>query len=137
MRFNEDAISLGLSGILNVMEALEMFPESETPAKNTTFKPIFSQNQDWIRSHKSGVLLSNVELGQRIKKGECIGRIKDPFSADTAERIMASHDGVVVGINRHPLIHEGQTIFNVASFIDNQRAGSALEAWGDAQDDES
>jgi predicted deacylase len=136
MRFNESAISLGLTGVQNVMRALEMLPTDEQTADGTPFKPIFSQDQDWIRAHKSGVLLSNVELGQRIKKGECIGRIKDPFSADTAESIMASHDGVVVGINRHPLIHEGQTIFNVASFIDNKRAGSALEAWGDAQEDE-
>jgi predicted deacylase len=137
MRFNEAAISLGLKGILNVMQSLEMLSENEHTPESSSFKPIFSQNQDWIRAHKSGVLVSNVELGQRIKKGETIGRIKDPFSADTAEQITASHDGVVVGINRHPLIHEGQTIFNVASFIDNHRAGSALEAWGDAQEEES
>jgi predicted deacylase len=136
MRFNEAAISLGLSGILNVMQTLEMIPKQEETSGDTPFKPIFSQDQDWIRAHSSGVLLSDVELGQMIKQGQCIGRIKDPFSADTAERITAPHDGVVVGINRHPLIHEGQTIINVASFIDNDRAESALEAWGDAQVDE-
>ncbi|WP_019216653.1 succinylglutamate desuccinylase/aspartoacylase family protein [Legionella tunisiensis] len=129
MRFNESAISLGLAGICNVMETLNMLDLPEQNTKNM-FKPIFSQDQDWIRAHRSGVFLSTVELGQRIQKGQRIGVISDPFSADTAEIVKAEHEGVVVGINRHPLIYEGQTIFKVASFIDNNRAESALEAWG-------
>ena len=44
--------------------------------------------------------------------------------------LKAEHEGIVVGINRHPLIYEGQTIFKVATFIDNNRAEIALEAWG-------
>lgn len=129
MRFNEAAIELGLSGIHNVMQALEM-TETLKPEENPT-KPIFSQDQDWIRAHRSGVLLSEVELGEMIKKGQRIARINDPFSADTAETVKAPQDGIVVGINRHPLIHEGQTIFKVATFIDYDRAETALEAWGD------
>ncbi|VEG90498.1 succinylglutamate desuccinylase/aspartoacylase family protein [Legionella spiritensis] len=132
MRFNESAINLGISGIFNVMEALDMLDPEESQQPET-FRSIFSQDEDWIRAHRSGVLLSNIELGQMIKKGQRIGRINDPFSADTAETVIAPQDGVVVGINRHPLIHEGQTIFKVASFIDNDRAGTVLEAWGDSQ----
>lgn len=133
MRFNESAIDLGLTGIHHVMQALDMIDSSTASDENEnhSFNPIFSQDQDWIRAHRSGVLLSEVELGEMIKKGQRIGRINDPFSADTAETVKAEQDGVVVGINRHPLIHEGQTIFKVATFIDNDRAETALEAWGD------
>ncbi len=132
MRFDESAISLGLSGISKVLQALDMLERSEEE-EDSSFRSIFSQDQDWIRAHRSGVLLSDIELGQMIKKGQKIARISDPFSADTAETVKAELDGVVVGINRHPLIHEGQTIFKVASFIDNDRAETALEAWGDSQ----
>jgi len=129
MRFDETAIGLGLAGIHNVMEALNMLDPSEQNAKNM-FKPIFSQDQDWIRAHRSGVFLSTVELGQKIHIGQRIGTISDPFSADTAEIVKAENEGIVVGINRHPLIYEGQTIFKVATFIDINRAESTLEAWG-------
>lgn len=129
MRFDKSAISLGLSGIHNVMEALSMLDASDQN-DNNVFKPVFSQDQDWIRAHRSGVFLSTVELGQRIQKGQRIGIISDPFSADTAEVLKAEYEGIVVGINRHPLIYEGQTIFKVATFIDNNRAEIALEAWG-------
>lgn len=131
MRFNDHAIRLGITGIKNVMNALDMITLQEDEPQES-YQSIFSQEQDWIRAHRSGVLLTEVELGQLIKKGEKIGRISDPFSADSAETIKAPQDGIVVGINRHPLIHEGQTIFKLASFIDYDRAETALEAWGDA-----
>ena len=129
MRFNESAINLGVAGIRHIMNALNMLHDAEQ-SETSAFKPIFSQDQDWIRAHRSGVLLSIVELGQKIQKGQRIGLINDPFSADTAEIVQAEHEGIVVGINCNPLIHEGQTIFKVATFIDNNQAESVLEAWG-------
>ncbi|PJD92778.1 MAG: hypothetical protein CK424_04150 [Legionella sp.] len=134
MRFNEAAIKLGLSGIQNVMQALGILeiPPTEI-ANDTLFKPVISQDQDWLRAHRSGVLLSEVELGQMILKGQIIGRISDPFSSHSSEPVQASQDGIIVGINRHPLIHEGQTIFKIASFIDNNRAQNVLESWNDHQ----
>ncbi len=137
MRFNQPAIDLGLSGIHNIMQALDMIDKNENEEASSGYSSIFSQDQDWIRAHRSGVFLTDVELGQMIKNGEKIGRISDPFSADTGETVKAAQDGVVVGINRHPLIHEGQTIIKVASFIDNDRAETAIEAWGDTQADDS
>lgn len=128
MRFNEPAIKLGVSGIQHIMNAMNMLSASELGDINA-MKSIFSQDQDWIRAHRSGVLISQVELGQKINKGQRIGLINDPFSADTAEVVQAEQEGIVVGINCTPLIHEGQTIFKVATFIDNNRAKSVLEAW--------
>lgn len=135
MRFDESAISLGYNGILNVMSTLEMIEADEVP-EDDGFKSVYSQDQDWVYSHRSGILKSQVELGQRIRKNEVIGLINDPFSSDTVEPVKAQQDGIVVGVNRHPLIHEGQTIFKIASFIDNSRAETALEAWSEAQQDE-
>lgn len=134
MRFSESAIKLGVTGIHNVMTALgmlELSPQDAEPVP--AFKPVFSQDQDWLRAHRSGVLFSKVELGQMIGKGQVIGCINDPFSASSSETVHASQDGIIVGINRHPLIHEGQTIFKIASFIDNSRAHNVLETWSDNQ----
>lgn len=136
MRFNESAISLGLDGVYNVMHTLDMLPDF-TENISETFKPIYSADQGWIYSHVSGVLKSNVELGQHIHKKQIIGYVNDPFGASNPKPIKAPFDGIVVGINRHPLIHEGQSIFKIASFLDNYRAETALEAWGESQTDES
>lgn len=133
MRFNESAIRLGVSGIQQVLRSLNMLDQVEEESR--PFNAIFSQEQDWFRAHRSGVLFSTVELGQKIKKGQPIGRIADPFSSDTSETVKSNQDGVVVGINRHPLIYEGQNIFKIASFIDNNYAETTLEAWGQSMEE--
>ncbi|WP_419420769.1 succinylglutamate desuccinylase/aspartoacylase family protein [Legionella sp. D16C41] len=135
-RFDETAINLGIKGIKNIMESLDMI-DAEEPKDSNSLKPVFSQEQDWLRAHRSGVLVVEVELGQFIKKRQTIGRIIDPFCADTVEPIKANQDGVIVGINRNPLVYEGQSIFKIASFIDNNQAETTLEAWTEQQEAES
>ena len=131
MRFDELAIQLGLLGVQSVMRHLDMWDLDETEKTPLIIDSIYSQDQEWLRAHFSGVLHSDLRLGQRIKNKQVLGYISDPFSADTGEQIKSTQDGVVVGINRNPLIHEGQTIFKIASFLDNSRAEIALEVWND------
>ncbi|CZP46397.1 TPA: succinylglutamate desuccinylase/aspartoacylase family protein [Legionella pneumophila] len=130
LRFNESAINVGLNGIYRILHALDML-HTAPELLSDSFKSIFSEDQDWIYSHKSGVLTSKVELGQLIHKKQVIGFINDPFGAGSPETIKSPSDGVVVGINRHPLIYEGQSIFKIASFLDNNRAETVIEAWGE------
>jgi predicted deacylase len=131
MRFDEGAIKIGVQGVLNVMRAIDILPA--TPLEETT--SIFSQDEDWILSSKSGILHTDVSLGQVIKKNELIGRVSDPFSSEPPEKVKAPHEGVVVGINTTPLIHEGLPIFKIATFIDNTKAENTIEAWDKKQID--
>ena len=125
MRFDENAIVLGVKGILNIMRTVDILPK----APIEEIQPIFSQEEDWIVAHHAGVLHTNVSLGQTIKKGEVIGQITDPFGIDFLEKVVAPQDGIVVGINTTPLIHEGLSIFKIASFLDYEKAGNIIEQW--------
>ncbi|MBA2709598.1 MAG: succinylglutamate desuccinylase/aspartoacylase family protein [Tatlockia sp.] len=137
LRFDESSIKVGIEGVLNVLSELEMISdEPDEPDAKRQFTPVFSQEQEWLRAHRSGVLIAEVELGQMIKKNQIIARIRDPFSADIIEPIYAPQDCVVVGINRNPLIYEGQSIFKVSSFVNNDRAEISLESWVEMQETE-
>lgn len=134
MRFDENAINLGLEGSKNIMRTVGMLSD-EKPV--TEFNPVFSQDEDWLIAHKGGIMHVHVELGQSISKGDILGTITDPFSSDLEEKIKATQDGIIVGINMTPIIHEGLSIFKVASFIDYDRAETAIESWGEQQDVQS
>ncbi len=127
MRLDQIAISLGLTGIQNVMKKMSLL---ESDIENVT-TPMISKDDDWLLAPSSGILHTEVSLGQQIKKGEKIGRLSDPFSNENSTAITSNLDGIVVGINRAPLIQEGLSIFKIASFIDNKQAEAELEEWGE------
>ena len=105
MRFDENAIQLGVAGIKNVMRATDMLVKE--PIREIS--PIFSRNEDWIVSNKGGILHYDVNLGQTIEKEETVGNISDPFSVDILEPIRAHKKGIVVGVNTSPLILTSDT----------------------------
>lgn len=125
MRFDQEAIQIGLLGIKNVMQSLEML----SGEVEQTVSPVISKDDDWLTASSSGILHAEVSLGEYIKKGDKIARLSDPFSNENANFVKSHIDGVIVGINRSPLIQEGSSIFKIASFIDNQRAEAMLEVW--------
>ena len=97
MRFDESAIQLGFNGIKNALIKIGiMQPDPEQEANDVI--PFFSQDEAWLLASKSGVLRSDVSLGQHIQKDDKIGSISDPFSADFSEPIHAKHAGIVAGI---------------------------------------
>tara|TARA_A100000171_G_scaffold47768_1_gene54295 strand:- start:4512 stop:5531 length:1020 start_codon:yes stop_codon:yes gene_type:complete len=131
MRFDENAINLGVNGVFNVMRAINILPKEPTSEIN----PIFSQDEEWILAHNGGILHPLVSLGQTIQKNDVIATISDPFGSEQNVTLRAPQQGVVVGINTTPLIHEGLPIFKIASFLDNDRAESTIEAWDKKQPD--
>lgn len=131
LRFDENAIDLGVSGIKNIMKHLNMLDQN--PEMKTT--PIFSKDEEWIAAHKAGILHALVTLGQTIEKGQLIANINDPFGPDVVEPIYSNQNGVVVGINTSPLIHEGLPIFKIASFLDDEKAETVIGQWDKSQPD--
>lgn len=131
MRFDENAIDLGVEGVKNVMRTLDILPR----APEQDIKPIFSTDEEWIVSHKAGILNTHVTLGQKITKNDLMGTIADPFGLNSNEKIHAYREGIVVGINTTPLIHEGSEIFKIASFTDDEKAENLIEKWDKKQPD--
>lgn len=131
MRFDENAITLGVDGVLNVMRSIDMLEKTPTKLIN----PIFSKDEAWIRAHKGGILRPEVSLGQNVKKNQILGTISDPFVGEVLEPVRALKEAIVVGINTTPLIHEGLPIFKMASFYDYEKAGNVIEAWDQTQPD--
>lgn len=131
MRLDNAAIQIGIKGIMNVLKKLEMIEGQVEIEVNA----ISSKDDEWILSPASGMLTDFVSLGERVKKGDKLGRISDPFSHANTALIKSCTDGIIVGINRSPLIQEGSSVFKIASFIDNKKAEAMIEEWDETQID--
>lgn len=128
MRFDEHAIKVGVRGILNMMRKLEMLP-NKTTKNEETLKCFFTEKNIWVRASTSGISHTKHKLGQHVKKGEVLCTINDPFGATDSDTVTSPEEAIIVGKNNLPLVHEGESLFQLAVFPKMQHTASHLEEW--------
>jgi predicted deacylase len=83
-----------------------------TKGKRTS-APLVAQSTVWVRAPKSGILVSSVVLGARVKKGEILAIVADPFGEQEV-KVRAALPGIVIGRLNLPLVHKGDALFHLA-----------------------
>jgi hypothetical protein len=123
LRFDELSIRAGLRGTLNAMRHIGMLPLSKTIR---TAAPVVADSTSWVRAPESGIVVPRVELGSRVTEGQVLAMIGDPVSDEEAQ-VTAPFDGIVIGLSKLPLAHEGDALFHVAAFKSVSRAENRVE----------
>jgi len=111
LRFDPDAIEVGVQGILRVMTLLGMYHEAIEPPPE---RSLFVQKTQWVRASRSGILRLRVQLGQQVEKKQSLGAIADPFG-ETTSQVSASGKGLVIGYSQNPLVNQGDAIVHLAT----------------------
>lgn len=113
LRFDEVSIRAGVHGIINVMRALDMLPA--TRKKKKPYKPVIARASSWVRAPESGILRALIALGTQVEKDTLLGLVADPFGEREVE-VRSPYNGIIVGRNNLPLVHEGEALFHLARF---------------------
>ncbi|HSJ26816.1 MAG TPA: succinylglutamate desuccinylase/aspartoacylase family protein [Acidimicrobiia bacterium] len=108
-RFDEEAIEVGVNGVLRVFEELGM-GSWETPRKPRTLEV---RTTRWVRARRSGLLRLEAKLGGKVRKGELLGMISDA-TGNRAARVTAPMDGHVIAVNQNPLVSQGDALAHIA-----------------------
>lgn len=107
-RFDEFAIQEGLKGAKRLIKHLGMRDEAE----ESEYENLIIKNSSWVRARKSGVFLSAVKSGEKIKKNQLLGNINDPFGG-FKNKITSTVNGYVIGLNHNPIVHEGDALMHL------------------------
>jgi len=119
LRFDEVCIRIGVQGVLNVLYEVGML-EQPKGAQKPGDEPVAAASSTWARSPASGVLRSQVALGDVVRDGQVLGIVGDPLS-ENEEPVESPATGVVIGRLNLPLVHEGDALFHIAR-VDNPDA---------------
>lgn len=109
MRFNQKAIALGEQGVLRVIQELGMLP---APRRHR-MASVEVRRTKWVRAHRSGIVELRAGLGDRVRKGQLLGVVRDSFG-ETVGDVKATHAGLVIGISNNPLLHRGEAVVHLA-----------------------
>ncbi|QIT53899.1 succinylglutamate desuccinylase/aspartoacylase family protein [Aquisalimonas sp. 2447] len=130
LRFNEQAIRAGVKGVIRVMRHLGML--APTRRGRPTPEPHYIANSSsWMRAGQDGLFRAAVALGDRVRAGQPLGWISDPFGgAEIA--VEAAFSGLVIGRANMPLVHEGEALFHVARFDQVGRVHREMERFSES-----
>jgi len=80
-----------------------------------------------VRAPKSGILVSSIVLGARVKKGEVLATVADPFGEQEV-KVRAPLPGIIIGRLNLPLVHSGDALFHLAVVDRTAGIDAILEA---------
>jgi predicted deacylase len=110
MRFQREEIDAGVAGIQALMARLDMFGEGVARARTGRIY----LGSHWVRAGRGGILLPQVELGDRVRQGQTLGVMTNLF---TEERTLlrSPYDGLVIGRTLAPVMIPGYAAFHIAT----------------------
>jgi len=105
----------GVNGVKRVLNHLEML--------NRNFKVsqpkqscIYLLDSKWIRAKYSGMFKATVSINSKVKKGDNLGNITDPYGSFN-HFVKAPNDGFIFNINESPIIYQGDAIFHISTKV--------------------
>ncbi|AWB65069.1 succinylglutamate desuccinylase [Saccharobesus litoralis] len=113
LRFDEFSIRAGIKGIINVLRHLKMMPRKRANSKTINY--FIANNSGWVRGNASGIVSHLFHLGDQVKKGDVLATIGSPYGQVLSE-VIANKDGVIIGKQNIPLVQEGEAMYHVAFF---------------------
>ena len=113
-RFDRNAIDVGVAGILRCLAHIGMTPPVDLPDVTS----LVSQSSKWTRASRSGILHLDIELGDRVAKGQLIAALHDPYGKRLS-RIKARSAGVVIGRTHSAIINQGEAVAHIAAVDDD------------------
>ena len=107
LRFDYLSINEGVNGVLRTLKHFKMI-NVEVP-NNPAVKLM---NDYWVRADESGLFHASVPNGSHVRAGDLIGVICNPYGS-IDQKLLAPKSGWVVGINNHPVVHQGDALIHI------------------------
>ena len=83
--------------------------------------PFIANGSQWVRANASGIVHNIVNLGDQITKGQVLAEIGSPYGA-IFDSVKATRSGILIGKQNIPLVQEGEAMFHVAYFSEDDES---------------
>lgn len=135
LRFDEVVINSGVKGVVRVMRELDMIPAKKGP-KAPRKRSETAATSTWVRANIDGIMRPVARLGQRVRKGQRLAMVADPFG-EMEVSVLSPVSGIVICVNNLPLVNEGEAIYHVARFDELGEAEKAMDYFRSSMDPEA
>lgn len=113
----KEHIEEGVEIIETVMIGLDMIRRLWTIGES---QPVFYRSR-WVRVNYGGLLVSKVEVGDRIREGDDLGTIVNPLTNESF-KIVSPYSGRILGMALNQFMLPGYAAYNVGIVADEETA---------------
>ena len=101
-----------VDGLLNLMSSMGVW-KGEIP--QNIHHPIDSSTGDvyFINANYSGVIISSLRHGTRVKMGDVLCKIVNTLDGTTLEEVVSPVDGLLFTMRSYPIVYEGSLIARI------------------------
>ena len=108
MRLQRDMVEVGVKAINTLLAKSGMYSKLGIWDKP---KPAFYDSA-WVRSNASGILLSEKELGDEVRKGDILGAVNNPISNEQID-IVSPYKGRILGMALDQFVMPGFAVYHI------------------------
>lgn len=109
---NTEITRHALEGTKRVLAHYQML-RNDIPLTTHSNESIFIEDTFWLRAKYSGMFHLKISIGKKIKKGEIIAQITDPYGS-FKHKVKAPSEGYVINVNEAPIVYQGDAIFHIS-----------------------
>lgn len=109
--YQHDMIKRGVIGVNNALKWLKMIPGTIETSKDA----VMCKSSSWIYTDTGGYLEVEVELTQKLTKGQKIATLRNPFG-DVIREYFCPHVGIVIGKSNNPVAPQGARIIHIGKY---------------------
>lgn len=100
----------GAKRILNHLGMLNSKFKASAPKKDC----VFINESRWQRAHLSGMFKASITINSKVKKGEVLGNITDPYGKFN-HFVKAESGGYIINVNESPIVYQGDALFHITT----------------------
>ena len=121
LRIQENHIEAGTYSINSLLDKLEMYPRTFIWGDPS---PTY-YDSTWLRAESGGILFSEMNIGDRISKGDVLGIVTDPIT-NHSSKLIAHVDGKIIGMAVNQVVIPGFAAYHIG-ITSTQEAMSKIE----------
>ncbi|GEA61268.1 succinylglutamate desuccinylase/aspartoacylase family protein [Vibrio comitans] len=115
LRFDDLSINAGYQGVQNVLMKLGLIRKRRIKRK---IEPFIANKSEWLRASGSGFVNEMFELGEQVIKGQTLAEIHSPLG-ELIQKVVSTRSGIIIGKQNIPLVQEGDAMYHIAYFGQN------------------
>lgn len=103
----------GVNGAKRVLHHLGML-SSKFKVSQPKKEVVYILDSRWQRASLSGLFKASTYVGSKVKKGDIIGTITDPYGKFN-ELVKAALSGYIINVNESPIVYQGDALFHITN----------------------